>query len=259
MAHRLQNFEGHIGWIWSVAFSPDGKTLVSGCEDGTLLGCLGWKVPLKPCRDIQEVRCSCLQSRWAYLAAAMTKQYAAGMSAQAFASELRGHTGSIWSVAFSHDGRSLASGCDDQTLSYGMSAQALPQNLAGDITMGCGRLPSVRMVKPGVMTKNGTLLGCQRRMPNFAGTPVRVRSYSFSQMVQPSGCEPNGTLLGCQHNACKTLGHTSWIKSASLCPIVKPLASGCDDKTVRLWNVSTGLCLRTWDIFMGYGQLPSSR
>ena len=34
---RSRPLEGHTSWVWSVAFSPDGRTLVSGSGDGTLL------------------------------------------------------------------------------------------------------------------------------------------------------------------------------------------------------------------------------
>ena len=34
---RLKTFTGHIGPVYSVAFSLDGKTLVSGCRDSTVI------------------------------------------------------------------------------------------------------------------------------------------------------------------------------------------------------------------------------
>jgi WD40 repeat protein len=33
----LEVFRGHTRWIFSVVFSPDGKTLASGSEDGTII------------------------------------------------------------------------------------------------------------------------------------------------------------------------------------------------------------------------------
>src|SRR6266568_2171156 len=33
---EIRRFTGHQGWVWSVAFSTDGKTLASGSADGTI-------------------------------------------------------------------------------------------------------------------------------------------------------------------------------------------------------------------------------
>jgi len=32
----VHTLKGHTHWIWSVAFSPDGKLLASGSRDGTI-------------------------------------------------------------------------------------------------------------------------------------------------------------------------------------------------------------------------------
>ena len=71
------NLKGHTSAINSVAFSPDGKRLVSGSEqDGEGLGC----------------------------------------RARAETLTLKGHRGPVWSVAFSPDGQRIVSGSADNTL-----------------------------------------------------------------------------------------------------------------------------------------------
>ena len=70
---------GHTDAVCSVAFSPDGKTLASGSDDGTVRL---WDVATH--RQI--------------------------------GSPLTGHTGAVDSVAFSPDGKTLASGSDDHTV-----------------------------------------------------------------------------------------------------------------------------------------------
>jgi WD40 repeat protein len=69
---------GHTGWVWSVAFSPDSKTLASGSWDETI--------------KLWEV--------------ATGKEQAT----------LKGHVGRVLSVAFSPDGKTLASGSGDSTI-----------------------------------------------------------------------------------------------------------------------------------------------
>jgi WD40 repeat protein len=71
--------EGHTGWVWSVAFSPDGKHIVSGSSDHTL--------------RIWDTQ-----------------------SGTAVGESLEGHTGSVQSVAFSSDGKHIVSGSDDHTV-----------------------------------------------------------------------------------------------------------------------------------------------
>lgn len=72
--------------MWSVAFSPDGKTLAVGASDGTIHR---WSVP---------------KSLW------HPDEWKTGRTA------LRGHLQGIHGLAFSADGNSLASGGDDGTV-----------------------------------------------------------------------------------------------------------------------------------------------
>ncbi len=81
---RLRTLEGHRGAVYSVAFSPDGRTLAAG----------GGRVyPGAPGNVIL----------W---------DAASGQRLCA----LEGHRATVWSVAFSPDGRILASGSQDGTV-----------------------------------------------------------------------------------------------------------------------------------------------
>src|SRR5438046_3054764 len=70
--------EGHTNAVFSMAVSPDGKTLVSGSGDHTVLL---WEMSNGQCINT-----------------------------------LQGHSHWVRSVAFSSDGKTFASGCDDGTI-----------------------------------------------------------------------------------------------------------------------------------------------
>jgi WD40 repeat protein len=72
------SLKGHTGPIYSVVFSPDGKTLATGSRDKT--------IKLWDAQSGQE------------------------------RATLKGHTHDVWSVVFSPDGKTLASGSQDKTI-----------------------------------------------------------------------------------------------------------------------------------------------
>jgi len=73
---QIQQFKGHSDYVYSVAFSPDGQSLVTASEDGTAIL---WNLQ--------------------------------GQQIQQF----KGHSASVTSIAFSPDGQSLVTGSEDET------------------------------------------------------------------------------------------------------------------------------------------------
>ncbi len=74
---EMTTLKGHRGYVLSVVFSPDGKTIATGSSDSTM-------------------------KLWNLNGQEMTT--------------LKGHSGSVNSVAFSPDGKTIATGSDDNTV-----------------------------------------------------------------------------------------------------------------------------------------------
>ena len=166
-------FRGHADQIMSVAFSPDGKTLASGCWDGVMKL---WDLSSGQERTI-----------------------------------LKGRPGRIHSVAFSPDGRTLACGGD-------------------------GENSQVRLLEVSTGTERTTL-------KKFSAWITTVAFSPDGKTLASSGGESREIWLWDVASGKVRLtlrGHTGTIMSVAYSPDGRTLASGSDDQTVKLWDVATG-------------------
>jgi hypothetical protein len=115
----LRTLEGHTNWVSSVAFSPDGQTLASGSET-TPCGCGGLRTGgcCAPWRGIRVSGERGLLPRWADpgLGVGDNTVRLWRVADGRLLRTLEGHTDSVYSVAFSPDGQTLASGSRDHTV-----------------------------------------------------------------------------------------------------------------------------------------------
>ncbi|GCB21817.1 vegetative incompatibility protein HET-E-1 [Aspergillus awamori] len=209
---NLQTLEGHSHWVWSVAFSPDGRTLASGSDDGAI-------------------------KLW---------DTATGTEQQT----LTGHSDSVWSVAFSPDGRTLASGSDDKTIKLWDTATGTEQQtLTGhsDSVWSVAFSPDGRTLASGSHDKTiklwDTATGTEQQ--TLTGHSSSVFSVTFS---------PNGRTLA-SGSADKTIkiwdtatgteqqtltGHSDFVWSVAFSPDGRTLASGSHDGAIKVWDTTTG-------------------
>ncbi|MFM7364044.1 MAG: protein kinase domain-containing protein [Cuspidothrix sp.] len=127
---------------------------------------------------------------------------------------LTGHSDWVWSVAYSPDGQTLASGSVDKTIKlWNVKTGNLLQTLTGHS----------ELVKSVVYSPDGQTLA--------------IGSYDKTIKLWDV---KTGKLL-------QTLeGHSNSVRSVAYSPDGQTLASGSDDKTIKLWNARTGKLLQTF-------------
>ncbi|MGO9473272.1 MAG: toll/interleukin-1 receptor domain-containing protein [Rhodomicrobium sp.] len=238
---RPSTLTGHTKFVLSVAFSPDGRTLASASSDATI--------------KLWEV--------------------ATGLELRTLA----GHTKAVFSVAFSPDGRTLASGSWDKTIKLWevttgreLRTFANTSNVETVVFSPDGRM----LASP---SHDGTIklwevMGGQE-LRSFSGYKGVVRSLAFSPdgrtLASPGGFDKTIKLWDvASGQELRTLtGRTAYyMASVAFSPDGRTLASGGMDYkfspegqqlselegALRLWEVTTGLELRTFSGYTGDAQ-----
>ena len=114
--------QGHTSSVWSVAFSPDGRHIVSGSSDSTIRlwdTQTGVQVgnPLQGHTDsVWSVAFSSDGNHIVSGSSDKTIQLWDAQTGEKVGNPLQGHTDSVRSVAFSPDGRHIVSGSSDSTI-----------------------------------------------------------------------------------------------------------------------------------------------
>ncbi len=267
--------KGHKHWTWEVAFSPNGQCLISASDDYLVKL---WDVHTGDCLKTfvghtYSVNAIAISSDGQYIATSSQDAtirvwhlQAPGDLTQAIAynsrlgvvhdcMQLPGHQGRVWSVAFSPNGQTLASGSEDQTIKLWdwKTGQCLKT-----LTGHQGWVKAIAYSPDGKHLTSGSFDHTVRVWDVEAGVCLQTLS-GHTSTITTIAYSPDGKyfasssydqtvkLWALQTGQCiKTLhGHSNRVWSVAFSPTGQWLASGGDDHATKLWDVQTGQCIKT--------------
>jgi WD40 repeat protein len=250
---EVRTLSGHTDWVNSVAFSPDGRLLASGSCDAhdQAVGC-GHRQrsahPHRPHRLCLPWRSAPTGGCWP--PAPMTRRSSCGMwPVAASCAPSPATPTSVNSVAFSPDGRLLASGSDDSTIKLWEVATGREVRTLSGHTWVDGpwrSAPTGGCWPPG--SRDWTRSSCGMWPQAASCAPSRPHPLCQFRGVQPrraaAGLRLRGQddqAVGCgqwQPRAHPLRPHRAGCHSVAFSPDGRLLASGSDDTTIRLWDIS---------------------
>jgi len=248
----LRIFEGHTGWVTSVSWSPDGRCALSGSFDKTLRL---WEVSSGKCLRIFEGHTGWVTSvswspdgHWS-LSGGEDKtlrlwEASSGECLRIF----EGHTDLVTSVSWSPDGSCALSGSRDNTLRLW--------------TIAFAKQP-VPLVTSVAFAVNSALYHhlLQQVRDALASNPAGAVTF-FQQARQHPGCSRRPDTMELARLLSRSLAHCGFVEgwekrtfeghkgrvtSVLWGPDGRCALSGSEDKTLRLWEMSSGKCLRTFE------------
>ncbi len=208
---------GHTDDVWSIAFDPDGTTLVSGSWDQSvrLWDLATQKVIRTLLGHTKGVTSVAVSPDGLTIASGSYDQTIRLWDLQDGRCRhlLRGHTEWVWGVAFSPDGGLLASASGDCTVRLWQVRTGEVLTVLDSYNDQCWAVafsPDGRYLASG--GNDGLVLIWD------------IRSRTISHILR---------------------GHSGWVRSLAYTPDGSVLVSGSNDGTIRLWSASTGQPLQT--------------
>lgn len=188
-ADYIRTFDGHVDdYVPFVCFSPDGKTVLS-CD---------YNIHVLDAKTGEQIRV------------------------------LKGHSPWIRSIAFSPDGKKIASGADDRTIRI-WNAETGKQ--IGVLNGHLGSIYSIAFSPNGKYIASGSDDNTIRIWDAATGEPKKTLAF-FQEGAQE---RPKPSAV---------LSSPEYILAVTFSPDGKRIVSGCNDNTIHIWDVKTGEQIR---------------
>lgn len=249
-AHK-HTLSGHQSYIYSVAFSPDRLTLASGSENGRIrlwnVTTGQYRVTLEGHKDV--VRSVAFSPDGKTLASGSSDRTIRLWNATTglYKVTLEGHFENVNSVVFSPDGKTLASGSADNTIrlwnaTTGFHKQTLTGHTEGvyDIafiedgqTLASKSSDRTIRLWDAVTGQHKDTL----TVSNFRNVAISLDRQLLAGVVENSGISLWD--IATESEAAFLPGDGSGINSIMFSPDGEMLASGGNDRIVRVWDLST--------------------